>query len=67
MEDWDEEKLAEVVGKKHGAEKKLETAIVRLLKGLSSKPSGDCIVSPNPCFLSSKPQILAPATFFQAR
>ena len=29
MEDWDEEKLADVVGKKHGAEKKLETAIVR--------------------------------------
>lgn len=28
MEDWDEEKLAEVVGKKHGAEKKLETAII---------------------------------------
>ena len=32
MEDWDEEKLADVVGKKHGAEKKLETAIVRLRK-----------------------------------
>jgi len=28
MEDWDEEKLADVVGKKHGAEKKLETAII---------------------------------------
>ena len=32
MEDWDEEKLADVVGKKHGAEKKLETAIVRCRK-----------------------------------
>ena len=32
MEDWDEEKLADVVGKKHGAEKKLETAIVRFRK-----------------------------------
>ena len=31
MEDWDEEKLADVVGKKHGAEKKLETAIVRFI------------------------------------
>ena len=32
MEDWDEDKLAEVVGQKHGAEKKLDTAIVRLRK-----------------------------------
>ena len=32
MEDWDEEKLADVVGQKHGNEKKLETAIVRLQK-----------------------------------
>ena len=32
MEDWDEEKLADVIGKKHGAEKKLETAIVRFRK-----------------------------------
>ena len=29
MEDWDDEKLAEVIGKKHGAEKTNETAIVR--------------------------------------
>jgi len=28
MEDWDEDKLAEVVGQKHGAEKKLDTAII---------------------------------------
>ena len=28
MEDWDEDKLAEVVGKKHGAEKSNETDIV---------------------------------------
>ena len=30
MEDWDEDKLAEVVAQKHAAEKKLDTAIVRL-------------------------------------
>merc|ERR1712062_259826 len=28
MEDWDDEKLAEVIGKKHGAEKTNETAII---------------------------------------
>ena len=31
MEDWDDEKLAEVIGKKHGAEKTNETAIVRIV------------------------------------
>ena len=35
-----------------------------LLKGLSFKPSGNYIVSPNLCFLSKRPQILAYCLLF---
>ena len=34
------------------------------LKGISSKPSGDCIVAPIFCFLSQRLQILATCLFF---
>ena len=34
------------------------------LKGVFSKPSGNHIVSPNLCFLSQRPQILAACLFF---
>ena len=35
-----------------------------VLKGLSSKPSGKCIVAPNLCFLSKRRQILATCLLF---